>query len=98
MGSTTISPANSGIIPSTSDTATINPQSAVAPGLRRATASEVASATGTPTGRSISNGTDTRLTQSTTAAKTKPTPNPARIIVQPALVVNASRNKASRLS
>ncbi len=59
------------------------PQVSTTRGLRRKTWTEVLMAVGTPTCRSSSIGKDTTEIASATSAKTKPTPQPSRIIAQP---------------
>ncbi len=75
--------------------ATSRPQSPTVTGFAAVTRSEVSTATGKPTGRSIRSGNDTMVTASVTAAKTNPTGMPIAIIVQPPRVPKMSPAKAA---
>ena len=76
--------------PSTRDTATINPQSAIVSGFANTALIDVRTATATPKFRSRSKGNETTLMLSTTTAKAKPIALPKMIKVQPRDVVRTS--------
>ena len=83
-------PTNANKKPSTRDTATINPQSAIVRGFANTALTDVRTATATPTFRSRSNGNETTLMLSTATAKAKPIALPKMIKVQPRDVVSTS--------
>src|SRR5262249_41149350 len=89
-GTTTVSPRNSGREPSSSNAATINPQTAMVTGLASTARTDVTIATAAPTSRSSSSGKDTTLIISTSTANRKRTALPTTTRFQPARVVNTS--------